>query len=615
MSGQRLAVALGLGAAILAPASAIAQSKAQVTAKASKSQVEVGEPFSVEIRMTADRGGTVSQPELRAPSNLQVVGQTSMQFSTGASHGLSITWQIVAQKPGHYTIPGPSVVFEGKRVSTNPIPIEVVPATGKARPQQGNPFNNPFLGPGIKIPWLFGDEEPDDEPDDREAPDLNLPSGPDSWIFLRAVADKKAAVIGEQVTVSFYIYYRVQFRELEARNAPLTDFRQVPLLVNPGTEPDRKAKVGKDWFHVKVLDKVALFPLKAGELHTGSRWSRLFSTRLGGNTERQSDDVSITVNEPPAAGRPPGYRTGDVGQFSLTAAVEPRKIDQGSGAAVTIKVAGSGNFPESLRVPERTGVEWLDPEKKESIGPQNGVIGGFRTFAYVVRVKDSGKVDLGAVELPYWDPSTKKYDVSRVDLGSLEVKPTVPAADPSAKFTPSEPPGADPFAALAGPRMTLAAFSAPRAPLWGEGRSLWFLLAAPPLLVGLQFAGTGALTRLRARRAASKGSPAALAALALDEAEAAEAKGDGKALAAAVERALHLAVEAATELKSRGVLLADLPGELASRGVPAEIAGEVQAMLSTCESVRFEPAQHSAESGLASEARKLVRELLRTRAS
>ena len=30
--------------------------------------------------------------------------------------------------------------------------------------------------------------------------------------------------------------------------------------------------------------------------------------------------------------------------------------------AVSIKLAGTGNLPQSVRLPERTGIEWLDPE-------------------------------------------------------------------------------------------------------------------------------------------------------------------------------------------------------------------------------------------------------------
>jgi hypothetical protein len=628
VSARRCVAAVGLGAALLAPRSGLAQgSQPQLSAKASASQVEVGEPFSVELKVAIEQG-SIADPELRVPTGFSVVGQSSIQFGSRGKRSVNVTWQLVAQRAGHFSIAGPSVTWNNRRFSTSPIPIEVVAGSGRApkRPGINSPFSNPFLGPGLQIPWQFGEEEPDDEPDGREAPDLNLPSGPDNWIFLRAVADKKSAVVGEQVTLSFYIYHKPAFRREAARDAPLVDFRHVPLLTNPGSEPDRRAKVGKDWFHVQLLDKVAAFPLREGALHTGSLWVRLFAPRLGPYNERETEDLVINVTEPPRQGKPPGYRSGDVGQFSLTATVQPRQIEQGSAAAVSIKVSGSGNFPESLRVPERTGVEWLDPEKKDAIGPQAGVVSGFRSFGYVVRVKESGKVPLGSVELPYWDPATKKYEVARVDLGALDVNPVTKVVDPKAPLPEPDPVAANPFAALGGPRMALGAFAAPRAPRWGEGQLLWLLIGAPPLLVGLRFAALSSARRLRARRASVRESPSALAAQAIRAAEEAEASGDRKALAGAIERALHLAIEAATGLKSRGVLLADLPDELSAQGISRELGEEIQAALAACESLRFEPVSEGAPQGsaapsaggsageLSARGRRLVSELQRIKA-
>jgi hypothetical protein len=117
----------------------------------------------------------------------------------------------------------------------------------------------------------------------------------------------------------------------------------------------------------------------------------------------------------------------------------------------------------------------------------------------------------------------------------------------------------------------------------------WLLLAAPPLLVTALSAGTKAAKKAKARRAEASGSPAALAHKALAEAAEAEKKGDTKALAAAIERAVHLSIEAASGLKSRGVLLADLPAELTERGLPAGLGERARAVLTACEAVRFEP--------------------------
>ena len=98
-------------------------------------------------------------------------------------------------------------------------------------------------------------------------------------------------------------------------------------------------------------------------------------------------------------------------------------------------------------MPERTGVEWLEPEKKESIEPQAGLVGGWRTFGYVVRVKESGSIDLGEVTLPFWDPSAKTYQVARAVLGTVAGHADAAAVDPATKQL-LDPPAPDPFAAM-----------------------------------------------------------------------------------------------------------------------------------------------------------------------
>jgi len=613
--------ALGLALVGPAPRPAFAQAGApQVTSSASANLVEVGEVFTIELKALGDQSAPqATDPELRAPPAFTARGpsvstQTFMQFGGGGSSikvGIGATWRLVANQPGRYSIPGPSVLWNGKRIQTNAVVIEVV-AAGK-KPKQRNifdPFDNPFLmpgGPGKGLPWPFGEESPEEE-EEPDASSLSMPKAPDDWIFLRAVPDKKTAVVGEQITVSFYIYYRTDYKIEEWHEAPLSDFRRFPLLKNPGTEPVVMANVGGQRFHTRVWDRVAVFPLRAGELHTGSLKMRFTARRIGRHNERASDDQIITVTEPPRDNRPPGYAIGDVGRFSLSATVTPRRIEQGGAASVLLKVTGTGNLPQSLRVPERTGIEWLDPEKKESIEAQGNTVAGWRSFGYVVRVKDSGKVDLGTVELPYWDPEAKRYQIEKAVLGTLDVTPVAPVLDPSTRrpTVTTDLAKNDPFAALAGPRKALSAFVPAAGPPWQSGATLWLLVAAPPFAVALGFAGAGAARRARARRAAKKDAPAALAARALAEAREAEARGDTKEVAAALERALHLAIEGATGLKSRGVLLADLPAELEARGLDRALADEASGALAACESLRFDPAAEAAARDLGERARAVV---------
>jgi hypothetical protein len=511
------------------------------------------------------------------------------------------------------------VSWNGRRIAGTPVTVDVVPATGRPRPSRpNNPFLMPggpgfgFQFPGFQLPNVQPQEDPDTGP--RLEPALALPAAPDPSVFIRVVPDKKSVVVGQQVSLSLYVYFNVaRVEPVGTHDAPIPDFLRYPTL-DSGTEKAVTAMVGGTRFTVKRTEQLALFPLHAGDLHTG-RWRWEF--RLGRSrqaVERASEDLVIHVTEPPRAGRPVGYALGDVGQLSLSASVDPRTVPQGGEVAVRLQLSGTGNLPEKLRIPERTGLEWLDPEKKESIEPQGGVIGGWRSFGYVVRVKDSGTIDLGEVTLPYWDPVADRYKVARAVLGKIQVTPTVPAVDPTTKELVDQP-APDPFLSLPAARASLGPWAPPAARRL-EGPRMWWIIAAPPLLVGAVSAGAGTLRRARARRAIAREDPATLSRSALAEAHRAEGAGDGKALAAALERAIHLAVEGATGLKSRGVLVADLPAELADRGLPAALSEAVSGALSACETVRFDPATDAATArDLSARVRAVVSDLGRHRST
>jgi tetratricopeptide (TPR) repeat protein len=121
----------------------------------------------------------------------------------------------------------------------------------------------------------------------------------------------------------------------------------------------------------------------------------------------------------------------------------------------------------------------------------------------------------------------------------------------------------------------------------------------------------GALRRLARRvterRAARRADPAGLALGALRDMRRAT---DLAGKAASAERALHLAIEGATGVKSRGVLLADLPATLCAAGLAAKLADECAAELERCASVRFVPgASGSTTRELEGRVRELVRRL------
>ncbi len=602
--------------------SSVVRAEPELKTRISTQRPEVGEPFTVQLSALVAPGEPIpNDPVLKPPKGASIaggpsVGQSMVVINGAAQVGIDATWQLVANAPGKVKIPAPSVLWAGRRFSGQSIDVEVVKSTGKPR-RSTNPFLLPG-GPGFGgFGFPFGGFDAV-EPEETLPPvegSLELRTAPDPYVFVHAKADKTSAVVGEQITVTFYIYRRISTTVEDRHDPSAADFLRYSMLPNPGTEPIVRAKAGGQTFDVITADRIALFPVRTGDLHIGSLQFAFTGRPIGRRALRASEDIVVRVVEPPKTGRPAGYTLGDVGRFSLTAEVQPRRIPFGGTLAVTARVAGNGNFPQSLNVPERTGVEWIDPEKRESIGPQGGIIAGYRTFGYVVRIKEAGNVDLGKIELPHWDPASKKYQVSSVELGKIEVLPEKPAqlgptVAASAEAENAEKGPVDPFANMPGTRTTLGAYQPAPTPVF-EGPRLYLTFGAPPLAYALFAAGVASARRIRLRRAAGAVSPERLANQALDEAARARTSGDAKAVCAALERALHHAIKSSTDLESRGILLDELADELQEAGLAEDLSSRTKALFDEISALRYDPdASDASLEELLRRGQTLVREIL-----
>ncbi|MCC6521235.1 MAG: BatD family protein [Polyangiaceae bacterium] len=598
---RRAWLALAAALACVLALAGVAHAAPDVTARISADEVEAGQEFTIQLDALTEDGSMPSDPVLDVPAGIiayspRLGTRTEMRMGGGVTlvqKGLSATWTLVAEEPGTYTIPAPSVMLSGMRVpAASGFTVRVTPGSRAQIP--------PPLGGA-------GDDKLDGE-------SLKMPKAPDPKLFVRAVPDKTTLFVGEQVTLSYYLYYRVDFKMTDRHEPALADFLRVGLAKNPGADPPVRTRAGNLPFEVRLLDRMAAFPLRAGTLTTGVLSAKFTGGRIGSGELRTSNDLTLEVREPPVAGRPLGYRIGDVGDYRLQAEVEPRDIQQGGAVSVRVRLDGTGALPNSLRIPQRTGIEWLDPEKRSQTTVVGGRVGGFRTFGYVVHVNEAGDVDLGAIELPFWKPDGKgggRYEVARAELGVVRVKASAAAPEPSDKRDGgAEEPAGDTFAGIGEPRTALGSY-VPRSEVALEPPVVFGLVLAPPLGVLLGLGLRRGILALLRRRAARRHDPGALAERALHDMRRA---GDPKAMAGAVERAVHQAVEAATRLKSRAVLLAELRGELERRGLPGELAEETRAVLAACEEVRYVPTGEAGTRDLAARAERLVKRLLKAAA-
>jgi hypothetical protein len=581
----------------LAPRTSFAQvDPPSVSSSIQPREVEVGETFIVTLTVTVDSSTpNPTDPALALPDGLRagapsVSSQTQISIVNGhmsRKSGISATWQVVASREGTFGLGPPSVMWSGRKIQGNGMRVVVHPATPGGRQRHANPSPSPFDPFGglfPRLPNIFDTPTPEPEPEVSGDPEIALDTPLDSKVFLRAVVDQKSPVVGEQVTLTVYVYARPIGLDMnESPHEPsIADFYRRELLP-PHNQPEaRPISIGGVIWRVQPIYKAALFPLRSGDLEIGPMQAT-FVGRGSAPLARASQAIKLRVAEPPAKGRPVGYQLGDVGSYSLTATVDPRKSEVGGAVAVTVQLSGVGNVPNTIRMPTSAGFEWLEPQMREDIEVESGKVKGSRTFSYVARPKVAGSVDLGEVTLPYWNPDRKVYDIARAYLGKIEV---APGAAKSAGKEPDVP--HDPWASLGKERDRLGGYKPAAEPLT-ERPFYWLGLFGAPLAVVATSLGSDGVRRLRRRFAARRRSAERGIDQAMAEARTATKSEARAAALGPLERAIYLSIERVTGLKARALLLDDIPAALEASGLAADVALEIKGALALVEAARFAP--------------------------
>jgi hypothetical protein len=98
-----------------------------------------------------------------------------------------------------------------------------------------------------QFPNLFGQPEPaTPEPEVQQDPEIALDAPLDSKVFLRSVVDHRNPVVGEQVTLTVFVYQRMGMVEYTDAHEPSRSWIPTITTVRPTTLITAKA-VGVGW--------------------------------------------------------------------------------------------------------------------------------------------------------------------------------------------------------------------------------------------------------------------------------------------------------------------------------------------------------------------------------
>jgi hypothetical protein len=561
-----------------------AQVSATVSMTADRTSVAVGESFRLQIR--ADVHGaeieSLDPPDLSAFRIVSRHSATPMQFRFGfgtrpQTIQTSMVQDLVVQplREGRVALAPATLRAGGQVFTSNALAIQVGAGTAPPDPGQLGVPTNPGVPPAGTLDGATYDDQ----------------------AFLRTVVDKSSAYVGEQVTVTAYLYLRGAVRASPIiHREPLADGFWVHDLLTPNRTLDAQRQVVNGVpFNVFVLRRFAAFPLEAGNLtigamdvtiETGSVFD-IFGTGGGGSLRREGVPVTIRVRELPAAGRPDGDIA--VGRFELSARLDRTEVRTGDAVTLTAMVRGTGNVREvSLELPEIPGVRALAPEIRDEVSAPNDLVQGTRTLRWILVAEQPGEHRVPPLSLATFDPATESYQV-------LDTPPaTLTAAGAPVAGADDDPEGAD------APRERRQLEVGPlhrtselerAAPAVSATATFWIALAFPPLVFFLFVLAGLVRRRVDARREANAPKHAVKRAKKrLATAEAHATGGDVSAFYGEIRRVLREVLEARLGEPVGGLTHTQLRSHLVSRGMDDDLSQRLVDELEGSEFARFSAA-------------------------
>lgn len=516
--------------------------------------------------------------------------QQSTQWSSDAKKGQTIrdvetrTYQLRPKRRGLLRIGEAKISIAGQEYQTRPLTVRVgAPGSGGAETAAA-------------------------------ARDGGVPPPARGELFLRATLDRPRVYEGEQVNATFSLYTKSDILKYRTIAEPKADGFWSEELYSPQQRLSyERRQVGGQEYSVAVLLKRALFPLQAGKLQIGSMESEVttFTTAFysAEGTILKSEPLTLEVRPLPAANRPEGFVVQNVGKFALQANLDRDKIAGGEAATLTVVVRGEGNLRGlKIKTPAVEGLRVYEPKVAERLDAGD-VVGGTKTYEFVLLPQKGGTLEIPAIELPYFDPKKERYEVARTAPLKLAVTGVVTA-------TPGPGGGSATGAGVENVlqpevrtiRARKSISSRVGATLYRE-QAFRVLLAVPIFLYVfvVLFERVRAFLKRETRRALMR--KAKWRARSRFRAAETHVKlNRAPQFFSEIERALREYVGAQLGVNLGGFTLSELREHLEQRGYPSETAGEVVSQLEMCDFARF--AQAAPGAGEMRATAKKARELL-----
>lgn len=370
---------------------------------ADRTTVGVGERFQVYFTF---QGSSNDISGFRPPSfeGFRVLSgpnqSTNMQIINGqVSSSITFSFILTPANEGEFTIGQAEINYKGTKYRSNPLKINVVKGAASQKQQSQ---------------------------DDTISEDELRKN-----VFIVASADKRNVYQGEQVTVTYKLYTKLNISSPQISKLPTYNGFWQEEISTSNTINWQIEMYNGERYRSATIKKVALFPTKSGELTvtpfeldvpvlvrkkrtSNDFFDDFFNDSFFGRTETieftaKSNSIKINAEPLPQTNVPESFN-GAVGDFNFKSEIDQNSVKANESISIRFTVSGAGNI-QLLDLPELNlpaGFEVYEPKSNLNIN-RSGKISGTKTFDYLIVPRVPGTKVIQPITFSYFSPTKNRY--------------------------------------------------------------------------------------------------------------------------------------------------------------------------------------------------------------
>lgn len=391
-------------------------------------QVNEGSKFNVTFVLKNAEGSGFVAPDipgatkLYGPALSTSYSQSWVNGKSSSSSSQEYTMIYKATKQGRLSVGAASVDVNGRRMTTKPFTIDVLPpdkaANSRTRSLQEDQQQHERRGVQY--------DDPITQSADKAV------TGND--IFVRIEMSKPRVYEQQAVVCTIKLYTKYQVSQFIPTLQPSFDgflIEEIPMqpsLNNVETHNGQQ-------YMVAVLKKCILYPQQSGKLTITSgnydvnvvqyeNYRTIFGT-LSQPVEKKLvvKSNTATVNILPLPEPKPADFTGAVGRFTVATSINPTPLKTYQAATYSYVVTGTGNL-KYIKAPEITfpkQMDVYDPKTNLKVNPGGGDMSGSVQIDYPFIPQFAGDFTIPASRFTFFNPETGKYESIPVPEQPLKV--------------------------------------------------------------------------------------------------------------------------------------------------------------------------------------------------